>query len=203
VPATSLKCMSLKTGAQFGEIADQFENAFVFPSYKTHDMTSDHELYEDMVDVENILMELIKARNHEELKEHPPGVFQSYPKLHVLSNTTFVCDDKMFHDYYYYGIQQHWARDLLLHYLMHDVLAHPPTYPRRNAHASANAQGGRGPMVRPQPYPQGQYRLELIRQAPIRPLPPSGAGGRNSAGKSSAAPSFLGIMWRLGNTMGS
>jgi hypothetical protein len=163
-------------------------------------MTSDHELYEDMVDVENILMELIRARNREELKAQPPGMLKGYPKLHELSNTTFVCDDELFHEYYY-GVQEHWARDLLPHFLMHDALAHQPTNPSKNAYASA--QGQKGPMARPQAYPQGQYHLRFIKNEPIRPLPPSGgAGGRNSAGTSPAAPSWLNMMWRLGNTMG-
>jgi hypothetical protein len=86
-----------------------------------------------MVDVKNILMELIKAHNREELKVHTQCVLQGYPKLHELSNTTSLCDDEMFHEHYY-GVQEHLARYLLPHFLMQDALAHPPTNLRKNAY---------------------------------------------------------------------
>ena len=131
----------------------------LFPTYTlVHDLNREHDLYEDMVGVNDILMHIIQARNKEEYRayrqKHPSGFLSRNPSdQHKLSNTTFDCDDPGYDDYVE-KVQQHWTQEMLPHFhiqktpeqLHNDMSTYTPPRHRHERLDRHTGVSGRGPI---------------------------------------------------------
>jgi len=101
----------------------------LFPKYQLQhkDPHSERAIYDEMVKVDNILMELIRERNREESDafikaqaKNPGGGEQIWPLRHPqarhhLTNTTFDCDDESYARYNEL-VQDYWVQRMLPHF---------------------------------------------------------------------------------------